>query len=126
MSSEIDATRPRLYSIGAIRVFAFLFSSIAGGLMLYQNLRTLGHPAAARQALWSGILFTVSLTALMTLIPVIGRLSLPLNLFGSLMLGAYYQKLVPDYAQYPRKSIAGPLLICLPIATLLILLALLK
>jgi hypothetical protein len=114
---------PRLYSATVIRVFATLFSAVAGGLMLAQNLRDLGQPAAARRALRGSIIFTSALFLISTLMPnmtSINSIGIVMGMVGGMAKGSYYEQRVPEHADYPRKSITKPLLLCLLVCAVLL------
>ena len=115
MESTTTAPLP-LYSTKAIQGFSVLFSAVAGGALLAQNLRDLGRPAAAGTALGGGIAYTALTLALVLLVPKGARgssLGLVMGLLGGLGLNAYFARQVPDRNAFPAKSIRKPLLICL-------------
>lgn len=119
---SLDASRP-LYSARAIMGFSVLFSAIAGGALLAQNLKAVGQPDAARRALWGGIAYTVLAGALVSFLPGTGNsLGLVLGLGAGYAMNRYYAQLVPGHAAYPAKSIRTPLLLCLLLSLPLVLL----
>jgi hypothetical protein len=106
---------PPLYSARAIRGFSLVFSAVAGGVLLAQNLKTVGRPAAARMALWGSIGYTVLALVLVSFLPARvggGSLGLMIGLVGSYGLNAYFAQVVPDKDTFPAKRIGKPLLIC--------------
>ena len=106
-----------LYSSRAIRGFSIVFSAVAGGFLLWQNLKDLGRPDAARKALWGSIAYTVAITALLSLLPDRpsggNSIGLVVGLAGGMGLAAYYEKIVANKDDFPAKSVGKPLLICL-------------
>ena len=107
-----------LYSAQAVRGFSILFSTIAGGALMAQNLREVGQPGAARTALWSSIGYTVGVLWLTSFLPDrVSGVWLPLlvGYAGALGLEAYFKKFVENRNGHPAKNIRKPLLICLAI-----------
>ena len=122
MESTISPLRadaaPPLYSARVVRAFSMLFSAVAGGLLMAQNLRDVDQPDAARMALWGSIGYTVVLLGLSTLLPdKLSGVWLPLvvGYAGAMGLEAYFAKFVPSREGFPAKSIKKPLIICLAI-----------
>ncbi|MBF9141197.1 hypothetical protein [Hymenobacter properus] len=125
METELQAAQPHvpLYSARAIRGFSMLFSAIAGGFLTAQNLRDVGQSEAARKALWGSIGYTLLLLWLTSYLPNrVGGTWLPLVIgyAGAMGLEAYSKKFVPNWIDFPTKSIKKPLLICLAITLPLI------
>ena len=113
---ESTTTTPLpLYSTKAIHIFSVLFSAVAGGALLAQNLRDLGRPAAAWTALGGGIAYTVLALFLVSFMPegTGSSLSFIIGMLGGLGLNAYFGKQVPNRTAFPAKGIRKPLLICL-------------
>ena len=105
-----------LYTIKAIWGFSVFFSAVAGGVLLAQNLKDLGRPAAARTALWGSIAYTVLALVLVSFLPERSggnSLGIGIGLLGGYGLRAYFARQVPDQAAFPAKGIRKPLLICL-------------
>ena len=95
-----------------------LFSAIAGGVMMAQNLKDVGQPEAARKALWGSIAYTVAITWLMAYVPTKSSSSIfPIvaGYIGSMGLEAYAKKFIENRDEFPAKGIVKPLLICLVI-----------
>ena len=119
-------SRP-LYSARAIRAFSMLFTAIAGGAMMAQNLKDAGQPEAARKALWAGIGYTVAMTWLLTYVPTSstsGIFPVVIGYLGSMGLEMYAKRFIENRDGFPAKRIVKPLLICLvitlPIVALMI------
>ena len=109
-----------LYSKRAILIFSALFSTIAGGAMMAQNLRDIDQPAAARTALWGSIGYTLLLLWATSILPGKGGgtfLPFLIGYAGSWGLEAYFSKFLANRDSFPVKSIRKPLLICLVIFT---------
>lgn len=70
LASPLSPSAPQpLYSTKVIRGFFVFFSAVAGGVLLAQNLKDLGRPAAARTALWGSIGYTVLAAVLVSYLP---------------------------------------------------------
>lgn len=69
LSPSIPSAPLPLYSTKAIRGFSVFFSAVAGGVLLAQNLKDLGRPAAALTALWGSIGYTVLAAVLVSYLP---------------------------------------------------------
>ena len=107
-----------LYSARAVRAFSMLFSAIAGGVMMAQNLKDVGQPEAARKALWGSIGYTVAMTWLLTYVPIgstSGIFPIVVGYVGAMGLEAYSKNFLVSRNEFPAKSIVKPLLICLVI-----------
>ena len=116
MELPTDTPTPPLYSSRAIRGFSTIFSAIAGGLLLAQNLRDVGRPEAARNALLGSIGYTALMVWLTSYLPARmggSSIGLVIGLAGGLGLNAYFEKILPNKDDFPAKSIRKPLLICL-------------
>lgn len=109
---------PPLYSARAIRTFSMLFSAVAGGTLMAQNLKVLGQPGAARKALWGSIAYTAAMSWLLRVLPLGSRSGVflvAMGYIGAMMLEKYAKPFIPEHKQFPDKSIIKPLLICLAI-----------
>ena len=115
--APVALTAPRpLYSPKAIYGFSVVFSAVAGGVLLAQNLKDLGRPAAARTALWGSIAYTGLAMVLVSFLPERAggsAIGLGIGLVGGYGLRAYFARQVPDHNAFPAKGIGKPLLICL-------------
>ena len=115
---QSPAATPALYTSRAIRGFSIVFSAIAGGILLAQNFRDVGHPEAARTALWGSIGYTVLMVWLTSFLPDRmggSSIGLIIGMVGGLGLNAYFEKTLPNKDEFPTKRIVKPLLICLAI-----------
>ena len=125
-SIPINPEAPKLYSARAIRLFSVVFTTVFGGVLLYQNLKDLGNRAAAGRVLMLSIGYTLLEMAILWNIPVqrTSSLTIGLNLIGGYALANYFlPKYIPDAENYPTKTVWKPLIISILI-TLPFLLAL--
>ena len=94
-----------------------LFSALAGGILTFYSLRSVGQPAAGRRALVASLGYVVVILLLLNLLPLNrggAGLSVVLGYAGGYVLNEYFlKKSLPDEAQYPRQSWVKPLLIWL-------------
>ncbi|GAB3237522.1 hypothetical protein GCM10027346_29190 [Hymenobacter seoulensis] len=117
----VETTKLPLYSALAIRIFSFLFSPIAGGLMLAQNFRDVGRPDAARKVIWGTIGIVAVAIVLLSALP--GRqvggsgFNVAFGIGGGIALNAYFDRIVENKELFPAKKIWKPLLICLAVFT---------
>ena len=121
-SPSVTSSLP-LYSARAIRAFSMLFSAIAGGVLVAQNLKDVGQPEAARKALWGSISYTVAITWLMTYVPTTASSSVfPIvaGYVGAMGVEAYAKKFIANRDEFPPKSIVKPLMICLVVTVPLV------
>jgi hypothetical protein len=92
-----------------------LFSALAGGILTFYSLRSVGQPAAGRRALLASAGYVAVLLVLLNLLPTFrggAGISVGLGYAGGYVLNEYFlKKSLPDEAQYPRKSWVKPLLI---------------
>lgn len=120
---EMPVIKPKLYSKRAIRLFSIFFSTLAGGILLRQNLKDVGNDRAASTVLTFSILFTIGISVLANYIP--GKAATPigflLNVIGSFILNEYFfEKLIPESDSYEKKPVWKPLIIWLAICTVVI------
>ncbi|UOQ70078.1 hypothetical protein [Hymenobacter cellulosilyticus] len=119
MSAPAEHSTQPLYSARAIRVFSALFTAMAGGFMVAQNLKDVGRPDAARKALWASIAYNVLMVAIFSFLPKqfdgSGSTGIVLGLAGATGLIAYADTIIPNRKEHPAKDINKPLLICLVI-----------
>ena len=116
-SPSFAASTP-LYSARAVRAFSMLFSAIAGGFLMAQNLRDVGQPEAARKALWGSIIYTVAMTWLLMYVPgtsTAGIFPIVVGYVGAMGLEAHAKPFIANRSEFPTKSIVKPLVICLAI-----------
>jgi hypothetical protein len=92
-----------------------LFSALAGGILTFYSLRSVGQPTAGRRALLASAGYVAVLLVLLNLLPMSrggAGLSVALGYAGGYVLNEYFlKKSLPDEANYPRKSWVKPLLI---------------
>lgn len=118
----IESNGIHLYSRLNIIAFSILFSSIFGAALLVSNLRAVGNKQAAKMVSIFAILYFVA-TLVIVMIPSrpMALLTLAINYIGGKILADHFQKtLIPGSLNYPKKSIAKPLIISLLICAVII------
>jgi mRNA-degrading endonuclease RelE of RelBE toxin-antitoxin system len=106
--------KPKLYSKRVIRVFSILFSTLAGGILLRQNLKDVGNERQGNYALIFSILFTMLIIVVVNhfFLKQAGIAAIFCNVIGSAVLNEYfYQKYIPDMDSYEKKPFWKPLII---------------
>ena len=122
-----DVMKPPIYSKRAIRVFSIFFSSIFGGVLLMQNLRSIGKKREGN------IVFLIAFAMTIVTAVIIVVFDIKNNFFGiacnigwAIILTEYFEKkYFPDEAEYEKKKIWKPLIIGIAICVAFILLAVL-
>jgi purine-cytosine permease-like protein len=114
---------PPIYSKGAIKGFAFFFSTIFGAVLLVQNLRDIQKYKEARHVLILSIAYTViSIIITVSMETTVSSLTYFINLVGGLLLvELFYKTHFPNDADIPKKKIWKPLIISLAITVSFIL-----
>lgn len=113
-----------IYSKNAIRGFSIFFSTIFGGVLLFQNLREVGHKKAANAVLFFSIFYTLIGVAAADSIPHAGNgVPIVFNVIGGFILSDYFfPKYFPDNDYYPKpiwRALGFSLLICLTLIMIL-------
>ncbi len=119
---EIESNGIQIYSRLNIIAFSILFSSIFGAALLVSNLRAVGNKQAAKMVSIFAILYFVA-TLVIAMIPSRPNalLTLAINYIGGKILADHFQKtLILGSLNYPKKSIAKPLIISLLICAVII------
>ena len=114
-SAGAATPKPAIYSPRAVLGFSAAFSTLAGGILTFQSLRAVGRPAAAWQALGVSVAYVVLTYFIVSTVHIRGSaLAVGLGFGGGTLLNELFlKKQLPDEANYPRKSIVVPLIICL-------------
>jgi hypothetical protein len=109
-----------LYSSKAIKGFSIIFSPIAGGIMTSQNLKDIGQPLAASNALLGSIVYTIAviLFGYLTALPSPVGVSFLVGYLGAFGLEFYFSYFVKHRGEFPAKSIIKPLIISLIILSI--------
>ncbi len=117
------ADKPKLYSKRAIRVFSILFSTLAGGFLLRQNLKDIGNDKVAHNVITFSIIYTLgTIIVNYYFSKEAGAIALLLNIIGSFILNEYFfHDFIGDSNNYGKKPIWKPLIICLLITSVVIL-----
>ena len=114
-----EAAAVPLYSVLAVQMFSALFSAVAGGFLMAQNLKDVGQPGAARKALGGSVAYTLALMGGLALLPDSVRVGswVPVvaGLAGAGGLNAYAARFITDRSRHPAKKTGKPLLICLAV-----------
>ncbi len=113
----VDFEKPEIYSRNAVRGFSIFFSTIFGGVLLMQNLNSLGRRKDGTIAFVISIAIAIAAGIIGNLISSQGS-SLGI-LMSVVAAGAYselvYKKYIPNEADYGKKKIWKPLIIGLVI-----------
>lgn len=93
-----------------------LFSALAGGILTFYSLRSVGQLVAGRRALAASLGYVALILLLINWLPLPSSggsgLSVGLGYAGGYVLNeSFLKKHLPDEASYPRKSWGKPLLI---------------
>jgi uncharacterized membrane protein YidH (DUF202 family) len=117
-----DKKLPKIYSRHAILGFSIFFSTLFGGILLYQNL------ISAQKKTEAYIVLAVSVVLTIITIIIGGLQENPKStyayvsgLLGGCLLSYFFvPKYFPDEAQYSKKSIWIPLLVGLAITAIFV------
>lgn len=108
---------PKFYSKKLILIFSGVFSILFGAVLLLSNLKRVGDKKGIYQVLIfviiyvSGIIYTIQST------PSASSWSVPLNIFGALVLNEYFwNRYIGRETAYEKKSWVKPTLISLGIS----------
>ncbi|MCS3528851.1 hypothetical protein [Chryseobacterium sp. JUb7] len=113
---------PKIYSQKTILGFSIVFSTLFGGVLLYQNLIDAKKKKEAYIILGISILLTI-ITIVVVNIPEEPKSSLAYlcGLGGGSLLSYYFvPKYFPDEEKYPKKQIWKPLIISVIIAAIFV------
>ena len=94
------------------------FSALTGGILTFLSLRAVGRQGRAWQALGVSILYTGLTALLLNYVPINSSgFSIGLGFGGGTLLNELFlKKQLPNEAEFPRRSIVVPLIICLIVA----------
>lgn len=115
ISTSNEHTEVKIYTKNAIKGFAFFFTTIFGGVLLYSNLMGIGKPKEARISLFFSMLYT-GLSMYLVNIPDRPQTSITylLNLIGGVILTEYFYKThMGETDGFEKKKIWKPLIISL-------------
>lgn len=104
---------PPIYSKKAVWVFAVLFSTLFGGVLLMQNLLDIGKKRVAYIVLAISVAYTIFCVVILNSIETrSSTLSYVFGFIGGGFLSEYYfRKYFKDEAQYPKKKLWKPAII---------------
>lgn len=107
-----DPNAPELHSKRVITVFAGIFSTIFGAVLLMYNMKQTDHQKGRIQVLIFGILYTIVGIAILNLLEVRSNLAIIFNLAGAGILNEYFwNKFIGKGFKYRRRSWIKPALI---------------
>lgn len=95
-----------------------VFSALTGAILTFLSLWAAGRSTPAWQALGVGALYSALTGVLLYYVPITSSaLSIGLGFGGGTLLNELFlKKQLPNEAEYPRRSIMVPLIICLAVA----------
>ena len=108
-----DFDKPPIYSRNAVRGFAIFFSAIFGGVLLMQNLNSIGKPREGRIAFGISVVITICEIAIGMLIgQTTSSMGIILSILGATALSEFiYKKYIPNELDYGKKPIWKPLIV---------------
>ena len=108
-----DFDKPPIYSRNAVRGFAIFFSAIFGGVLLMQNLNSIGKAREGRIAFGISVGITICEIAIGMLIGrTTSSMGIILSIAGAAVLSEFvYKKYIPDEMDYSKKPIWKPLIV---------------
>ena len=108
-----DFDKPAIYSRNAVRGFAIFFSAIFGGVLLMQNLNSIGKPGEGRIALGISVVITICQFAIGILVgKTTSSIGFILSILGASVLSEFvYKKYIPNEVDYSKKPIWKPLIV---------------
>jgi len=118
-----DFDKPAIYSRNAVRGFSIFFSTIFGGVLLMQNLNSMGKQGKGKTALGISIGITICQVAIGMLIPQTSSSSVGIiiSIIGaSIFSEFFYKKYIPNEVEFSKRPIWKPLIIGLIIFTPLV------
>lgn len=120
-----DIVKPPIYSKRAIWGFSFFFTPVFGGILLMQNLKSIGKRKEGNTVLIISILVTVAIITALTVFDIQSRFFTFLcNFSGAALLTEFFsKKYIPNDEDYDKKPIWKPLIIGILICIALIAIA---
>lgn len=118
--AEAAPAKPAIYSEQALIGFSALLNPVVGGLLAYSSLRATGRRAAAWYALSLSVYFALFTLAVSRNISYGGVFSIGLGYVWGRWLGQYVRRKLPGAADYPRRSVVTPLLLCLALVAVVL------
>jgi hypothetical protein len=107
-----DLNAPELHSKRVITVFALVFSTIFGAVLLMHNFKEVGNAKSRNQVLIFGILYTIASIAIVNSFHIKGNLALFLNIVGATILTEYFwNKHLGKEINYRQRSWIKPAII---------------
>ncbi len=120
-----DFDKPAIYSRNAVRGFAIFFSAIFGGVLLMQNLDSIGKRGEGRIAFAISVGITICQVVIGMLIgQTTSSMGIIISILGASALSEFvYKKYIPNEVEYSKRRIWKPLIIGLIIFIPLVALA---
>ncbi|MBT8295944.1 MAG: hypothetical protein KJO51_05965 [Gramella sp.] len=110
-------TLPKLYSKKLILIFSGVFSILFGAVLLLSNLKRVGDKKGVYQVLIFVIIYVSGIVYTIQSNPAASSWSVPLNLFGALILNEYFwNRYIGRETAFEKKSWIKPTLISLAIS----------
>jgi hypothetical protein len=107
-----DPDAPELHSKITITLFACIFASIFGAVLMMQNFKEVGNIKARNQVLVFGILYTLVSVLIINAIDLQMNLALPLNLGGAGILTEFFwNNQLGKEIRYRKKNWVKPAII---------------
>ncbi|WP_430966688.1 hypothetical protein [Spongiimicrobium sp. 2-473A-2-J] len=107
-----DQNAPELHSKRVITVFAGIFSTIFGAVLLMYNMKQTGNQKGRTQVLIFGILYTIACVAILNALEARANLALIFNLAGAGILTEYFwNKFIGKSFKYRKRSWIKPAII---------------
>jgi hypothetical protein len=107
-----DPDAPELHSKKTITLFACIFASIFGAVLMMQNFKEVGNIKARNQVLVFGILYTLVSVLIINAIDLQMNLALPLNLGGAGILTEFFwNNQLGKEIRYRKKNWVKPAII---------------
>jgi len=125
-----DADAPEFYSQKLIYRFSYLFSVIAGAILLAINISKSGSKKGVMLVIFFGIFYSVGVFMILGLIPhnpnaSITLLGMVLNGLGAVILNIFFwNKYIGKLVNYRRKPFWIPLVVCILVTIMILVIAL--
>ena len=110
LTDDLDA--PELHSKRVITMFAAIFSTIFGAVLMMHNFKAVGNIKARNQVLVFGILYTVASILIINSLNIRTNLAVILNLGGAIVLTElFWNKQLGKNIRYRKRSWVKPAII---------------
>ena len=107
-----DLEAPELHSKRVITIFAAIFSTIFGAVLMMQNFKEVGNNKARNQVLVFGILYTIASILIINALNIQANLAIVLNFGGAAILTEFFwNKQLGKEIKYRKRSWVKPAII---------------